>query len=113
MLADGPASRLFVRDGARIVPLRTGTVERLEACDDFVQVFAGGRSFRVNLPMHEIKGRLDPAVFVRIHRSHIVNLDHVVGWTPYDGSRIEVRLRSGAVVMASRQRSRLLRQLTR
>jgi two-component system, LytTR family, response regulator len=105
--------RLFVREGGRILPLRAAAVERLEACDDFVYVYAGGRRYRVNAPLSDLEHRLDPAVFVRIHRSHIVNLDYVTAWAPYDGSRFEVRLRDGTVLTASRQRSRALRGLTR
>jgi two-component system LytT family response regulator len=112
-LRPAPMRRLFVREGGRILPLRSLTVERLEACDDFVYVYAAGRRYRVNAPLSELEQRLDPAVFVRIHRSHIVNLDHVVAWSPYDGSRYEVRLRDGTVLTASRQRSRMLRDLTR
>ena len=112
-LRGAPMRRLFVREGGRILPLRAPTVERLEACDDFVYVFAAGRKYRVNAPLSELEQRLDPGVFVRIHRSHIVNLDHVVAWSPYDGSRFEVRLRDGTVLTASRQRSRALRNLTR
>ena len=112
-LRAAPMRRLFVREGGRILPLRSPTVERLEACDDFVYVYAAGRRYRVNAPLSELEQRLDPAVFVRIHRSHIVNLDYVVAWSPYDGSRYEVRLRDGTVLTASRQRSRMLRDLTR
>jgi DNA-binding LytR/AlgR family response regulator len=48
-----------------------------------------------------------------VHRSHVVNLDYVASWTPYDGSRFQITLRTGATLMASRQRSRMLRELTR
>lgn len=112
-LRAAPIRRLFVREGGRIVPLRTHLIERLEACDDFAYVYTGGRRYRINAPLTDLEQRLDPAAFVRIHRSHIVNLDHVVGWAPYDGSRFEVRLRDGTVLTASRQRSRALRTLTR
>jgi len=107
------AHRLFVREGGRIVPLATPAIERLEACDDFVQVYSAGRCYRVNVTLQELEARLDPATFVRVHRSHIVNLDHVVGWEPFDGSRFEVRLRDGTRITASRQRSRVLRHVTR
>jgi len=107
------AHRLFVREGGRIVPLATPAIERLEACDDFVQVHSAGRCYRINVTLHELEARLDPATFVRVHRSHIVNLDHVVGWEPFDGSRFEVRLRDGTRIIASRQRSRVLRHVTR
>jgi two-component system LytT family response regulator len=107
------ARRLFVREGGRIVPLATRAIERLEACDDFVQVHSAGRCYRVNATLHDLEARLDAACFVRVHRSHIVNLDHVVGWEPYDGSRFLVRLRDGTRLTASRQRSRVLRHVGR
>jgi two-component system LytT family response regulator len=80
---------------------------------DYVLVHAGGRAFRVNLPLADLERRLDPRLFVRVHRSHVVNLDHVASWVPYDGSRFQITLRSGATLMASRQRSRMLRELGR
>ena len=113
VLTQGPIPRLFVREAGRIVPIRVAAIERLQACDDYVIVHAGGRQFRVNLPLSDLERRLDPLVFVRVHRSHVVNLDHVASWTPYDGSRFQVTLRSGATIMASRQRSRMLRDLGR
>lgn len=112
-LGTATVNRLFVRESGRVVPLRTSAVERLEACDDFAYAHAGGRRFRINASLNDLEQRLDPAVFVRIHRSHIVNLDHVTALTPYDGSRFEIRLRDGTVVMASRLRSRALRDLAR
>jgi two-component system LytT family response regulator len=113
VLADGPLPRLFVREGGRIVPLPASAVEWLQACDDYVLAHARGRQYRLNMPLADLEQRLDPRVFVRVHRSHVVNLDHVASWTPYDGSRFLITLRSGATITASRQRSRVLRDLTR
>ncbi|MEW6321334.1 MAG: LytTR family DNA-binding domain-containing protein [Acidobacteriota bacterium] len=112
-LASGPVPRLFVRDGARIVPVPLASVERVEACDDFVLVHAGGKTYRLNLQLTDLEGRLDPRTFVRVHRSHLVNLDHLASLVPYDGSRFQLTLRSGATIIASRQRSRLLRDMGR
>lgn len=113
VLTEGPVPRLFVREAGRIVPIRAAAVEWLQACDDFVVVHTGGRRFRLNLPLADLERRLDPRVFVRIHRSHVVNLDHVASWTPYDGSRFQITLRNGTTIMASRQRSRMLRDMGR
>ena len=112
-LSGGPLARLFVRAGGRVVPVPIRSIERLEAADDTVVVHAPGGPFTVNLPLSVLEERLDPRTFVRVHRSHVVNLDHVSSWTPYDGSRFQIRLRSGATIMASRQRSRELRDLGR
>jgi two-component system, LytTR family, response regulator len=113
VLSEGTLSRLFVRDAGKVVPIRVASIERLEACDDYVIVHVQGRQFRLNLTLGELEQRLDPVVFVRVHRSHIVNMDHVASWTPYDGSRFQVTLRTGATVIASRTRSRELRDLGR
>ncbi|MGB2713086.1 MAG: LytTR family DNA-binding domain-containing protein [Vicinamibacterales bacterium] len=113
VMTEGTVPRLFVREAGRIVPLRVASIEWLQACDDFVVVHAGGRQFRVNLTLSDLERRLDPRIFVRVHRSHLVNLDHVASWTPYDGSRLQITLRTGRTLMASRQRSRVLRELGR
>ena len=113
VLTQGPVARMFARDGDRIVPVRVSSIERLDACDDFVVVHAGGRTFRVNLPLSDLERRLDPRLFVRVHRSHVVNMDHVASLVPYDGARFRITLRSGATITASRQRSRDLRGLGR
>jgi two-component system LytT family response regulator len=112
-LGAGPLRRLFVREAGRIVPIRVVSIEWLQACDDYVIVHAEGKRFTVNLTLAELERRLDSRVFVRVHRSSVVNLDHVASWTPFDGSRFRITLRSGAQIMASRQRSRALRDLGR
>ena len=113
VLSHGPIPRLFVRDAGRILPIRVASIEGLQACDDYVLVHTGGRRFRVNVPLSDLERRLDPRVFVRVHRSHVVNLDYVASWRPYDGSRFQITLRTGTTIMASRQRSRVLRDLAR
>ena len=113
MMKEGEVPRLFVRDAGRIVPIKVSAVERLEACDDYVIVHAGPRQYRINVTLNELEARLNGKTFIRVHRSHLVNLDHVASWTPYDGSRVQIALKSGATIMASRQRSRELRTLTK
>lgn len=110
----GPAqerlTRLFVRDGETILPLSIGDVTRLEAADDYVTVYAGGRTFLVGLTLHEFERRLPPDRFLRVHRSHIVNLDHVDAIEPHD-RRLVVKMRDGSTVLASRAASQTLRGL--
>jgi two-component system, LytTR family, response regulator len=113
VLSKGAVRRLFVQDAGRIVPIRVESIESLEACDDYVIVHAGSRQYRVNLSLANVESRLDPRTFVRVHRSHAINLDHVLSLTPYDGSRFQVTLRSGRILTASRQQSRALRDLAR
>ena len=108
---NGPLTRLFVRDRGRILPIAVHDIERLEADDDYVAVHVSGRRFLVYLNMNEFEARLDPTRFVRIHRSHIVNLDHVAAMVPYDATRLQVEMKDGAKLVASRTRSREFRGL--
>ena len=114
-LSAAPATvgRIFVRDGGRIVPLRVSTVQHFEACDDFIYVHTAGRRYRLNVSLNAIAEKLDPRLFVRVHRSYVVNLDGVTGWTAYDAARFELTLRDGTTLIASREGSRLLRSLVR
>jgi two-component system LytT family response regulator len=107
----GPLSRLLVRDRGRLVPVQLREVERLEAEDDYVALHTGGRRFLVELPLGDFEARLDPQRFVRVHRAHIVNLDFVRQLVPYDGARLMVEMRDGTKILASRTRSRDLREL--
>ena len=113
VLGPGRLERLFVRDAGRIVPLPVAGIERIQACDDVVLVHSGGRTFRLAVTLGELEERLDPKVFVRVHRSHLVNLDQVLSFAPTEDARLLVTLRSGNTLFASRQRSRELRGLGR
>jgi two-component system LytT family response regulator len=112
-LAPRPLQRLFAREAGRMVPILVSSIEWLEARDDSVFVHVSGRKLTLNLPLSDLERRLDSRVFVRVHRSYVVNLDHVTSWRKHDGSRIEITLRSGTKLVASRQRSRELRHLGR
>ncbi|HEY0037231.1 MAG TPA: LytTR family DNA-binding domain-containing protein [Longimicrobium sp.] len=110
VLATGPPlQRLFVRAGGRIIPLHIRDVERIEADGDYSALHAGGKRFLVHVPLGELEHRLDPDRFLRIHRSHIVNLEHVAALQPFDPHRMMVELASGARVLTSRSRTQALR----
>ena len=106
-----PLTRIFVRDRGRIVPIAVRDIERLEADDDYVAVHSRGRRYLVYLNLSEFEARLDPATFLRIHRSHVVNLDHVTALSNYDATRLQVEMRGGVKLLASRTRSKELRHL--
>lgn len=106
-----PLARILVREADRLIPVFMKDVHRLEAQGEYVAVHAGSRRHLVRLPMSEFERLLDAERFVRIHRSHIVNLDHLRSMEPYDGARLEVRMKDGTRIIASRARTRELKDL--
>ena len=104
-------TRLFVKERGRIIPLSLTKIERFESRNDYVAIFAEGRRFLVHVSMSDLEARLDPNQFMRVHRSHIVNLDFVNVMTSHDTGRLEVEMRDGTRLFASRSRSQALRSI--
>jgi len=102
-------SRLFVRTRGKIIVVPVAEIVRFEARDDYSALFTGTQRHLIHLRLADLEQRLDPAHFLRVHRSHIVNLDFVEAMIPTEDARLEVVLRDGTRIMASRARSRNLR----
>lgn len=109
----GPLAELFVKERGRILRIPLDRVQRLEACDDYVAVHSEGRRHLLHARLRDLHERLDPRRFLRIHRSHVVNLDFVESLQPGDGARTVVVLRGRDRVTASRAGSALLREAMR
>jgi two-component system LytT family response regulator len=78
-----------------------------------VRLFAGGRTHLVRETMKSIEARLDPARFIRIHRSVIVNIDGILSMEPYFHGEWAVKMKDGARFTSSRTHSPRLRALLR
>lgn len=112
-LRQGPMTRLFVRTGNAVVPVAVTAVAWFEARGDYVAAYAGGARHLLHLSLNRLEARLDPALFLRIHRTHIVNLDHVVAFRPEGKGRLTAELKDGTRLPVSRTRSQELREAGR
>ena len=108
-----PLDRIFVREANAVLPLSLSEVERIESHDDYVMVHTARRKYLLSLRLGDLENRLPNPPFMRVHRSHIVNLDQVERLVGLDGARFEVNLKNGAVVPVSRARSKQIRRLAR
>ena len=73
-LRSRPLQRITIRDGAQVHVVATSAIDYIEAQDDYVCIRADGKAYLKNQPMAELERQLDGAVFVRIHRSYILNV---------------------------------------
>jgi LytTr DNA-binding domain len=79
-----------------------GKIVRLAAADDYTEVFLAGASAVLHPePLHKLLDRLPPS-FVRVHRSHAVNLAHLESFRR--GPRSSVTLSDQSVAPVSRRR---------
>ncbi len=106
-----PLSRVFVKERGRMIAIPLDQVEHLEACDDYVALCIAGRRHLLHARLHDLYARLDHARFMRVHRSHVVNLSFINALEPRDGARLTIVLSSGARIPASRSGSAELRRV--
>jgi two-component system LytT family response regulator len=80
------------------------TIEYLTASGAYVELHAGREQFIVRERLLQLEVRLDPAHFLRVHRSTIVRLDRIETLLRAGGGDYAVRLRGGTELKVSRGR---------
>lgn len=104
-------TKLFVRDArGRAVPIKLESILRLTAADDYVEIHTDDKSYLMNITLNEFERRLNPAIFRRVHRSHIVNLDHIKSIESYD-RRLLLRFSDNSEIISSRAGAKALKDL--
>jgi two-component system LytT family response regulator len=107
----GRLERILVRDRGRIFPLSLNEIEYLKADSKYTAIIARGQTFLVRIGISELEAQLDPARFIRIHRSALVNLDFVDSMKADDQSQLLIQMRDGTTLTASREASKVLREM--
>jgi two-component system, LytTR family, response regulator len=69
-----PLGRVLIRDGAKVHVIGVEKIDFIEAQDDYVQINSEGKGYLKNQRLAELESQLDPDVFVRVHRSYILNI---------------------------------------
>ena len=108
-LADSSAeknylTRLMIKASGRVVLLKVGEIDFIEADGNYAKLHVGRKAHLLREKMHDLEGRLDPAKFVRIHRSIIVNLDRIKELHPHFNGDYIVVLNDGTQLKLSRSR---------
>jgi two-component system LytT family response regulator len=107
------AKRLAIKGDGRLILVDVDEVDRLEAAGNYVEVHSGARHHLLRETMASLEGRLDPARFVRVSRSSIVNAERVRELQPMFNGDFVVVLRDGTKLPGSRRYRAALDVLTR
>lgn len=100
-----PAARLTrfcVRVGRKTVYVAPAEVEWIEADGDYATLHTGDKTYLLRESLQRLSERLDPAWFMRVHRSAIIRIDCVTELQPLANRDAMLRLRSGTPLRASR-----------
>jgi two-component system LytT family response regulator len=74
--------RLVVKENGRILFVRLEEVDWIESAGNYVKLYVGSKCHMLRQTMNSIETRLDPALFLRIHRSVIVNIERIKQMEP-------------------------------
>lgn len=103
--------RLAVRSGIKTMFLDVEDVDRMEAAENYVELHAGGASYLLHVTMNALEKSLDPEIFLRIHRSIIVNLSRIKNLESSAHGEYLITLRDGSRLQSGRTYSNRLRAL--
>ena len=98
----GRPKRLPVKVKGRIVFVLLDQVEWIESEGNYVRLHLPGESYSLREPLGAIEARLDPSQFMRIHRSHIVNISLIKELRPWFTGEYIVRMQSGKELTLTR-----------
>jgi two-component system, LytTR family, response regulator len=94
--------RLVVKSVGRVFFLKTSEIDWIEAAGNYLKLHVGRESHMIRETMNGIEGKLDPAKFVRIHRSTVVNIDRIKELHPMFSGDYSAILRDGTELALSR-----------
>ena len=100
----------WVQGRSERIRVPTGEIDWIEADKDYVRVHAGPRSFLVHALIGSVEGRLDPAEFMRVHRSAIVRLDRIRSVHRRRYGVLDVELAQGTTVRVGRKYAPRIRE---
>jgi DNA-binding LytR/AlgR family response regulator len=102
--------RFLVRKLGKEFLIAAEEIEWLEAQGNYVNLHVRGRAYPLRSTISGVQSLLDPDKFVRVHRSHIVNLDHLIEIQPLETGDAQLKLRDGTAVACSRTYREVLRR---
>ncbi len=104
-------SRFAVRSGERTLFVPIDDVDRIEAYQNYVQLHVGETTHLLHVPMNTVESVLDPERFLRIHRSHIVNVQRIAQlWSLAHGQYV-IELRTGQRLQSGRTYGEKIRRV--
>ncbi len=104
LVRDSYLSRLTVRTGRRSIAMPVSDIDWIAADDYCVNIIVNGRRHLLRASLASLEAKLDPAMFVRVHRSALVNITRVKEWHQQPFRRLVLILADRTQLPVSRSR---------
>lgn len=104
--------RLAIRNRGNLIVVNVSSIDWIEAADNYVCLHCGSTTHVLRETLNALESRLDPARFVRIHRSALVNITRIRQIQPWFRGDSRVLLEDGTTLTLSRtHRDRVTQRL--
>jgi two-component system LytT family response regulator len=103
--------RLAVRSAGKTLFVDIEDIDWMEAAENYVQLHAGRAEHLLHVTMNTLEKSLDPELFLRIHRSVIVNVRRIKELQPVMHGEYVVTLANGVRLQSGRMYNEKLRSL--
>lgn len=97
--------RVFVKDGDKCWFVELGNIRLFESLGNYVRIYFESNKPMVLRSLNSLEDRLDPKVFFRANRKHIINLKMIDGIEPYFSGGLLVKLKTGEKIEISRRQA--------
>ena len=105
--------KLTIKDGNEIQFIKVSNIQWIDAAGDYMCVHAEGKTHIMRITMKQLEHTLNPATFLRIHRSTIVNADNINSAQTLNNGEYMLTLEGGSQLKVSRSyRDRVKHLLT-
>ena len=99
---EGKLDRMIVKETGRISFVKTDDIKWFRAEGNYVKLFVGKHSHMLHTSMNALEAQLDQSRFFRIHRSLIINIEHLQELRPWHTGEYIVVMRDGTELTMSR-----------
>jgi two-component system LytT family response regulator len=102
---------LVIKEVGKTTRLAVSKIDWVDAAGDYMCVHAEGETHILRSTMAKLQQQLDPSVFLRVHRSALVNVNRVQEIAVHANGEYRLTLVSGDVLKSSRRYKREIRVL--
>ncbi len=103
--------RLIIKDGNEFQFIKINDIQWIDAAGDYMCVHTRDATHIMRTTMKQLERSLDPTVFLRVHRSSMVNRDYIAGARTHQNGEYQLTLAGGASLKVSRSYRNRIREL--
>lgn len=105
----GYSNNLFVQKSEKLVNLPVQNIVHLEAAKDYTIISTKTEQFVSSNGISKLEEKLDPQIFIRIHRSTIINLQKLIEIEKYGSGSLAAKMENGKTFPISRSYAKAIR----